>query len=148
MRSQVCYVVNMGLHVRLAATIYATYVKGVVAVSNMDDKAALYGTDDDDNPFADLERIKREISTLLLKIFLTSAAEDIPQFAFNVLHYEMKRSETPCAMYAANDTSSASEEEGGNNHELLYLLKSAVMVRGLSCAPAARAFRDTMAVWS
>ena len=131
MRSQVCYVVNMGLHVRLAATIYATYVKGVVAVSNMDDNAALYGTDDDDNPFADLERIKREISRLLLKICLTSAAEDIPQFAFNVLHYEMKRSETPCAMYAANDTSSASEEEEGH-YEMLYLLKSAGMVRGLS----------------
>ena len=124
----------MALHVKLAAQIYATYVTGVVAVSSMPDNAALYGTDDDDNPFADLERVKREISMLLLRTFLTSAAEDIPQFAFNVLHYRIKSQET-CAVPEANATTlSGNQEENGEDggtNEMLILLKSAFMVRGL-----------------
>ena len=142
---QVCYVINMGLHVKLAANMYATYVTGVVGISNMADNAALYGTDDnDDNPFADLERIKRETSMLLLKMFLTSAAEDIPQFAFNYTHYRIKSSET-CAVCAANATTPSGDQEengeDGGTNDMLYLLKNAVMVRDLclACAPT-RAF--------
>ena len=137
----------MGLHVKVAVEIYATYAKGVMAVTNLGDQEALFGTDDEDNPFADLEKLDREIWVLLLKIFLTSVAEDIPQFAYNVLHYQIKQSESTVPE-CTNGTSPTEVADGGwttevpttathtatptatpaaAQHELLYLLKSTFM---------------------
>ena len=124
----------MGLHVKVAVEIYTTYVKGVLAVTNLGDQEALFGTDDEDNPFADLEKLDREIWVLLLKIFLTSVAEDIPQFAFNVLHFQIKQFEA--VQECANGTSPTEAADGdGTQHEqaqvktLMYLLKSTFMAR-------------------
>ena len=87
------------------------------------------GTNDDDNPFADLEKIKREIKMLLLKILLTSVGEDLPQFFFNVEYMRLKDDDN--FMLVANSTSPVpttnSREEDGS-YEMLFLLKSAVMV--------------------
>jgi len=121
----------MVVHFWAGVTIYVTYTKGVMIVSSMIDNDALYGTDDVDNPFADLEKIEREIRTLLLKISLTSTFEDIPQFAFNVLHYNIKNSEESTVLSANATSFFAGEEAGGGeegSHELLYLLKSTFMV--------------------
>ena len=129
---QVCYIVNMALHAKVAQEIIFTYKSGVETVTNMDDKSALFGSNEDDNPFADLEKIKREIKMLLLKILLTSGGEDLPQFFFNVAHMRIKDKAAnatsggdPVANYACDG------EDGGN--DMLYLLKSAIMVRLTLC---------------
>ena len=119
----------MLLHIKVAVTIYDTYTKGVLAVSSLGDTAALYGTGDEDNPFVDLEKIKREIRMLQLKICLTSAAEDIPQFTFNVLHYDIQNSITNCSSFVTGEEDGTGDENG---HELLYLLKSTFMVSVLA----------------
>ena len=124
----------MALHAMLALEIHATYKNGVKTVTEMDEKSALFGTDDDDNPFADLEKIKREIKMLLLKIFLTSVGEDLPQFLFNVEHHMRRRKEDNNFMLANGTscivpTTDSCEGDGEGGSEMVYLLKSAAMVR-------------------
>jgi len=129
---QVCYIVNMALHAKVAQEIVFTYKSGVETVTNMDDKSALFGTSEDDNPFADLEKIKREIKMLLLKILLTSGGEDLPQFFFNVAHMSIKDNASNATSRADPVADYACEEEDGGN-DMLYLLKSAMMVRLTLC---------------
>jgi len=118
----------MALHTKVAQEIYLTYKNGVEAVTNMDDKSALFGTNDDDNPFADLEKTKREIKMLLLKILLTSAGEDLPQFFFNVQYMRLKDDDSSMLANSTSTvpTTNSCEEDG--SYEMLFLLKSAVMV--------------------
>jgi hypothetical protein len=82
--SIVSFLANLAYHAVLLLGIYRDYLEGVESVQGLNDDEVLYGSKDEDNPFAALLKVKREIKRTLVKIALVSFAEDIPSLYFKV----------------------------------------------------------------
>ena len=88
--SIVSFLANLAYHVVLLRGIYRDYLEGVESVQGLNDDEVLYGGKDEDNPFAALLKVKREIKRTFVKIALVSFAEDIPSLYFKVQLFNLK----------------------------------------------------------
>ena len=88
--SIVSFLANLAYHAVLLRGIYRDYLEGVESVQGLNDDEVLYGSKDEDNPFAALLKVKREIKRTLVKIALVSFAEDIPSLYFKVQLFNLK----------------------------------------------------------
>ena len=107
--SVVSFLANAAYHAVLLRGIYRDYLRGIEIVQSLDDDEVLYGSKDENNPFAALAKVNREIKRTVVKIALVSIAEDIPSLYFKVQLFNLK-------------------PENLDQWELMQLVKSAFMV--------------------
>ena len=107
--SVVSFLVNVAYHAVLLRGIYRDYLRGIEIVQGFDDDEVLYGSKDENNPFAALAKVNREIKRTVVKIAFVSIAEDIPSLYFKVQLFYLKPDDL-------------------DQWELMQLVKSAFMV--------------------